>query len=87
MIPDPIEPIHFDQPRAVLVRGDLDKENLNNDVKHSAVSGRMNVYVETQKESDAILAAWNIIMQSAADKANEILNAMRVSPPQEPVSQ
>ena len=71
-VPDPIEPIHFDQPRAVKVREPDDVSSL-----HSAVSGRIHVYVETKTEADAILAAWRVIMQTAADKANEILTQIR----------
>jgi hypothetical protein len=36
-----------------------------------------------QTEADAILAAWRVIMQAAADKANEILRAVRANPPAE----
>ena len=73
-VPEPIEPIHFDQPRAVQVR---EPENLKS--LHSAVSGMMHVYVETRTEATQILDNWRIIMQAAADKANEILTEIRKS--------
>jgi hypothetical protein len=76
--PTPIEPIHFDQPRAVQVREPEDVSMI-----HSAISGRVHIYTETKTEADAILAAWRVIMQAAADKANEILRAVRANPPAE----
>lgn len=71
-VPDPIEPIHFSEPRAVQVR---DPENLNS--LHSAVNGNIFVYTETKLETDKILEKWAEIMQVAADKAQEFLDEMR----------
>lgn len=71
-IPDPIEPVHFSEPRAVLVR---ESGNLSN--VHSAVSGNLNVYAENQSECNEIISRWREIMQVAADKANEILTEIR----------
>jgi hypothetical protein len=45
--------------------------------RHSAVHGDLNVLTETQLETKAILDAWRVIMQAAADKAEEILSAFR----------
>lgn len=71
-VPKPVGPIHFDEPRAVKVR---EPENLSS--VHSAVYGAISIYVDTKMEADAILAAWRVIMQSAADKATEILASVR----------
>jgi hypothetical protein len=71
-IPTPIEPIHFDQPRAVQVRDPADTNNF-----HSAVNGGINVYVNTLVEAQGVIDAWTDIMQAAADKANEVLTALR----------
>ena len=70
--PDPIGPIHFSEPRAVVVR---DPKELSS--THAAVHGDMNVYTETVAEAQAIIAAWPVIMQKAADEAQAILSAMR----------
>lgn len=72
--PAPIDPIRFSEPRAVKIR---EPENLS--AMHSAVHGDMNVLVESQLEAEAILAAWRVIMQAAADKAQEILSAFHVA--------
>ena len=71
-VPEPINPIHFDVPRAVKVREPEELQSI-----HSAVSGRIHVYVDTHTEAQAILSAWRVIIQAAADKANEILTAVR----------
>jgi hypothetical protein len=72
VIPTPIEPIHFDEPRAVQVRDPADSTSY-----HSAVHGGINVYVDTMMEAQGIIAAWPVIMQAAADKANEVLISLR----------
>ena len=71
-IPTPIEPIHFDEPRAVQVR-----DPAGSNTFHSAVNGGINVYVDTMIEAQGVIQAWPVIMQAAADKANEILAALR----------
>ena len=71
-VPDPIQEIHFSEPRTVKVRSSEDSGGL-----HSAVHGDMNVYTETVIETQAILEQWNDIMSAAADKAHEILTASR----------
>lgn len=67
-----IEPVQFSEPRAVQVRAPGNVSEI-----HSAVSGTIAVYAETKLEADAVLAAWPVIMQKAADAAKEILEAAR----------
>lgn len=71
-IPKPIGPVHYDQPRAVKVR---EPENLG--AIHSAVHGAVAIYVESVTEAQAVMSAWPIIMQAAADKTVEVLGAIR----------
>lgn len=71
-VPEPIEPIHFSEPRAVQVR-----EPGNLASKHSTVMGTMHVYVDTKAEADAIIAAWREIMNAAAEYAQAILDDIR----------
>ena len=71
-IPAPIGPLVYNEARAVRV-----SEPEHPEETHSAVSTRIHILVETQLEADAILKAFPIIMQATADKAQEILSAMR----------
>ena len=71
-VPNPIGPIHFDEPRAVQVREPEDVQQV-----HSAVYGAIAVYVDTKQEADAVISSWSVIMQCAADKATEIIAAVR----------
>jgi hypothetical protein len=70
--PDPIGPISFSEPRAVQVRSPKKVSDI-----HSAVSGMVNIYTDTKIEAEAIIAAWPVIMQKAADQAQEILDEIR----------
>ena len=70
--PNPIGAVHFNEPRALRVREPEDTTQ-----SHSAVHSGVSVYVDTQKEAHAIIAAWPVIMQAAADKVEEILSAVR----------
>lgn len=72
-VPEPIEPVHFSEPRGVLVR---ESGNLSN--VHSAVSGNVNIYSGSQLESNELIKRWPEIMQAVADKANSILAELRV---------
>ena len=73
-VPTPIEPVHFSEPRGVLVR---ESGNLSN--VHSAVSGNINVYAENQNECNELISRWTEIMRVAADKATEILTEIRAA--------
>lgn len=73
--PGQIGPIHYNLPRATKIR-----EPGNHDVIHSVVHSAISVHVDSVVETHAILAGWPIIMQAAADKAAEIINAVKVSP-------
>ena len=73
-VPDPIEPVHFSEPRGVFVR---ESGNLSN--VHSAVNGNLNVYTNNQNECNILISRWTEIMQVAADKANEILSEIRAA--------
>lgn len=70
--PAPIGPIVFSEPRAQRIR---EPENLKE--FHSVVHGDLNVKVESMREAEAIMAAWRVIMQKAADEAQAILSEMR----------
>jgi hypothetical protein len=54
------------------VREPEDLENV-----HSAIHGEVNIYVDTQTEAAAVLAAWPVIMQHLADKTNQIVSAVK----------
>lgn len=71
-VPDPIGPIHYSEPRAVQIRmpGNLTEI-------HSAVNGNVNVYADSMVECNAVLEQWPSIIQAAADRANQILDAVR----------
>lgn len=71
--PTPIGSVHFDEPRAVVVR---EPENL--EAHHSAIHGGINIYVDTLKEGQAILAAWPELMQQVSDYAQAILDDVRL---------
>lgn len=71
-VPEPVEPIHFSEPRAVMVRDPKDLKS-----KHSAVHGSIAIYVDTKAEADVILAAWREIMTRAAEYAQAILIDLR----------
>lgn len=80
-VPDPIGVVHYDEPRAVKVRTPGNMKDV-----HSAVYGAVNIYAETQKETDALIAQWDQIMTAANIRATEILNAVRVQNQQPPVT-
>jgi hypothetical protein len=79
-VPTPIGSVHYDEPRAVTVR------EPEGDGKHSAVHSGVNVYTDTLTEAQGVIAAWPLIMQAAADKADEILSALRAVPEPEPAA-
>lgn len=60
--------IRYTQARGVMVREPGDITNV-----HSAVSGSVNVYVDTLTESRAVIAAWDEIIAAANEKVVEIL--------------
>jgi hypothetical protein len=69
-MPEPVGPVHYSEARAVMVR---EPGNLKS--KHSAVQSPLIVYTDTISQSKALLARWPEIMQAAADKAQEIIDA------------
>jgi hypothetical protein len=44
---------------------------------HSAVHGAMAIYVDSITEGNAVIAAWPVIIQAAADRAREVIAAVR----------
>lgn len=66
--PVPIGPVHYQFPRAVMVR---DPESTGG--IHSAVQSPLIIYTDTVKEAEDLITFWSEIMQAAADKAQEIL--------------
>lgn len=73
-IPNPIGAVHFEEPRAVMVREPEDLKSM-----HSAIHSGINVYVDSMIEGQAVIAAWPLIMQTAADKIAEVLTAVRAT--------
>lgn len=74
--PAPLGPLHYDKPRSLKIR---EPEDLN--TVHSVVHSGVSIVVETLTEAHGISDSWQIIMQAAADKAAEILAALRVPAP------
>lgn len=74
-IPKPIGLVHFDEPRAVKVREPEDLKSM-----HSAVHCGVNIYTNTLTETQAVLAAWPVLMQTLADKVAEIVAAVPPDP-------
>lgn len=70
--PDPIGPLYYDGPRAVKARNPNDVSDI-----HTVVHAGVSVHVASVLEGHAIIDAWPIMMQAAADKAEEVLAAMR----------
>lgn len=56
-VPTPIGKVHYDEPRAVMVRepGHLDKV-------HSAVHGAVAVYTASESEAKKLMASWAQVM-------------------------
>ncbi len=70
--PTPINSLYYDEPRAAKIR---EPENLS--TIHSVIHSGVSIMVDNQLEANAIIAAWRVIMQAAAEKADEVLVAMR----------
>lgn len=66
--PLPIGRIHYNPARAVQVR---EPENIS--LVHSAVSGTLNVYVDSHKEAHAVIAGWSEIIKAVSAKVEELL--------------
>jgi hypothetical protein len=70
--PSPIGPLRYNQPRGVRI-----VEPEHPEETHSAIFSGVHLLVNSQTEANAILSAYPVIMQATADKAQEILDALR----------
>lgn len=70
--PDPVGPVQYSEPRAVKVRN----PKAINEI-HSAVSGTVNVAVDTQEEGNLILELWPDFMTELSEKITKHLDAFR----------
>lgn len=75
-IPDPISRVHYDQPRAVLIREPNDPSS-----KHSAVHSGINVYTNSKKEADYLMFKWPELMEKLSIEIDIVFNEMPVDPP------
>lgn len=69
--PEPIGPVHYSQPRGVLVR------DAGPTGKHSAVQSPLIIYTDTVSQANELIKRWSEIMQVAATKAQEILDGVK----------
>lgn len=67
-VPDPVGRVHYDQPRAVVVR---EPENL--DSHHSAIHCGVNVYVDSLNQGKFLLDNWNFVMEAISDRVESLL--------------
>lgn len=56
--PNPVGRVHFDEPRAVMVR---EPENL--DSHHSAIHCGVNIYTDHKRQADYIMSQWPELME------------------------
>jgi hypothetical protein len=68
--PNPVGRIHYDQPRAVVVR---EPENL--DKHHSAIHCGVNIYVDSLAQGKYLLDNWALIMADLSNSIEDVLDS------------
>lgn len=61
-MPGHINDVHYDDPRAVKVAGKYLGRGADDDTPHSVVHGAISIEAKSIEESNAIMAAWPVLM-------------------------
>jgi hypothetical protein len=70
-VPTPVGLIHYDEPRAVMVR-----DSENQDKPHSAMRSAVNVFTDSVKETNYLIERWPEIMAELDLVVKQIINNM-----------